>query len=227
MLLTSLLYISVSFLQDAALWMILPNVFFQALGRAQFVKYYIHVESTILKVSEKEEEEDYALALNDWSSGLAAGIGFGFMHALLLCGTLIASEAGDDIGVLYQDSCPDVPSILNTAAMAMLFSILDIILMFFYFYGVRRKLQTTRMGDADEWQSKFSSPNFVICTAMTSHAAAGIASLFNAISSGCYIALPMISIIIFVTCLYFVKYIMPVYLPAIQKSQIHRQAHLS
>ena len=78
------------------------------------------------------------LELNDWSSALAAGAGFGGMHAFFLYGTLLASESGN-LGTLYQPSCEVMPSLVNSAVVAMLFSVLDVFWMLFTFYGMRRR----------------------------------------------------------------------------------------
>lgn len=94
----------------------------------------------------KEEEKDETevsessllrLELNDVSCSVAAGIGFGGMHAVLLYGTLLASEGGRLNGTLYQASCAIMPSLINSAIMAFWFSILDIVWMMVAFYGVR------------------------------------------------------------------------------------------
>ena len=76
------------------------------------------------------------LELNDISCSIAAGVGFGGMHAVLLYGTLLASEGGR-LGTLYQPSCSFMPSLINSAFMAFWFSILDVVWMMIAFYGVR------------------------------------------------------------------------------------------
>jgi len=78
------------------------------------------------------------LELNDWSSALAAGTGFGGMHSFFLYGTLLASESGN-LGTLYQPSCEVMPSLVNSAIMAYMFGILDVFWMLFTFYGMRRR----------------------------------------------------------------------------------------
>lgn len=76
------------------------------------------------------------LELNDVSCSIAAGVGFGAMHIVLLYGTLLASENGRN-GTLYQPSCAIMPSLANSAIMAFWFSILDVVWMMVAFYGVR------------------------------------------------------------------------------------------
>lgn len=76
------------------------------------------------------------LELNDVSCSIAAGVGFGGMHSVLLYGTLLASENSRN-GTLYQPSCAFMPSLANSAIMAFWFSILDVVWMMVSFYGVR------------------------------------------------------------------------------------------
>ena len=86
------------------------------------------------------------LQLNDLSCSLASGCGYALLHSLFLYGTLLASESGeansynDGVyaggggstghgGTLYQDSCAGIPSLINGALIACLFSILDVMWM--------------------------------------------------------------------------------------------------
>ncbi len=87
--------------------------------------------------TEVSESSLLRLELNDLSCSIAAGIGFGGMHTVLLYGTLLASEGGRLNGTLYQPSCAIMPSLMNSAIMAFWFSILDIVWMMVAFYGVR------------------------------------------------------------------------------------------
>ena len=84
------------------------------------------------------ESAKLRLELNDWSSSLAAGTGYGGMHIILLYGTLLASEA-NNVGTLYQPSCEVMPSLVNSAIVSHLFSLLDIVWMMWTFYGMRRR----------------------------------------------------------------------------------------
>ena len=84
------------------------------------------------------ESSKLRLELNDWSSSLAAGTGYGGMHVIFLYGTLLASEA-NNVGTLYQPSCEVMPSLVNSAAISHLFSLLDIVWMMWTFYGMRRR----------------------------------------------------------------------------------------
>jgi len=96
------------------------------------------------------------LQLNDLSCSLASGCGYALLHSLFLYGTLLASESGeansynDGVyaggggstghgGTLYQDSCSGIPSLINGAIIACLFSILDVMWMMLCFFGMRRR----------------------------------------------------------------------------------------
>ena len=144
---------------------IFPSVAVQFFFRAGYVWLYHRIEDTVEKSIERhsvarargqtrrqqqhggpsdqsdDSENDPArlrLELNDWSSGLAAGCGFGGMHAALLYGTLLASEVGN-LGTLYQPSCDIMPSLVNAAVVAALFSICDCLWMLLTFFGMRRR----------------------------------------------------------------------------------------
>jgi len=229
--------------------MTVPSIFCQAFTRIQFVKFYIKVEGAIIQAMENHRREhtstnndtsdntsssdgaeSLTLAMNDWTSGLAAGVGYGFMHAILLCGTLLASEARDDAGVLYQDSCKNIPSVLNTSFMAMLFSVLDVVIMLLYFYAVRRKAENDSMicnvnastfGVGNDRSAKAASANAAIIAALIAHTSAAFASWLNgSLTNGCFFALPLVAAVVCVVGVFFCLYVMPFYLPASQRRQI-------
>ena len=92
----------------------------------------------------------FTLTLNDGSAAIAAAIGFGGMHALTLYGTLLSSEAvHNTTGMLYQNSCPAVPSLVVSAMVTQLFTMLQIFWMLFTFFGMRRRLLFHRGGGGD------------------------------------------------------------------------------
>ncbi|CAM9904784.1 unnamed protein product [Discosporangium mesarthrocarpum] len=53
------------------------------------------------------------LPLNDLSSSIAGGVGWGGIHTALVLGTVLAENSGK--GVSYTDHCPAVPVVLLTA----------------------------------------------------------------------------------------------------------------
>jgi Aph-1 protein len=91
------------------------------------------------------ELNKFQLVLNDGSAAMAAAVGFGGMHALVLYGTLLSSQAvHNTTGVLYQDSCPYIPSLLVSALVTNAFFLLQIFWMLLTFFGMRRRLVYTR-----------------------------------------------------------------------------------
>jgi len=104
------------------------------------------------------------LQLNDLSCSLASGCGYALLHSLFLYGTLLASESGeansynDGVyaggggstghgGTLYQDSCAGIPSLINGALIACLFSILDVMWMMLCFFGMRRRMMSSSLSN--------------------------------------------------------------------------------
>lgn len=103
----------------------------------------------------------FKLALNDTSAAIAAAIGFGGMHAITLYGTLLSSEAvNNTTGILYQDSCPAVPSLVVSAVTTNLFTILQIFWMLFTFFGMRRRLLFHR-GQCADYEEPGVTPEVV------------------------------------------------------------------
>eukprot|EP00547_Thalassionema_nitzschioides_P000076 CAMPEP_0194210980 /NCGR_PEP_ID=MMETSP0156-20130528/9221_1 /TAXON_ID=33649 /ORGANISM="Thalassionema nitzschioides, Strain L26-B" /LENGTH=197 /DNA_ID=CAMNT_0038938401 /DNA_START=31 /DNA_END=621 /DNA_ORIENTATION=- len=136
-------------LGDHPVFVLLPGVISQFLMRCGFVKLYHKVEEVIEGSIERHQQQHrqnattnhrqpgdstnewtesarLRLELNDWACGVAAGVGFGGMHAMLLYGTLLASEVGN-VGTLYQLSCLGIPGLMLSAINALVFSVLDMI----------------------------------------------------------------------------------------------------
>ena len=147
------------------------------------------------------------LELNDWACGIAAGVGFGGMHSLMLYGTLLASQIYDNSkGTLYQDSCSVLPSLVNSALYTFMFSLLDILLMLFAFYGIRKRALCD-----------YKRGNFALIVTIVSHLAAAFSTVPNKFSNGCFIALPSVFLVLVVTFVMFLFQVAPFYLPDDQK----------
>ncbi len=196
----------------------------QALLRCVFVRLYLKVEGVIERSIRKHERtgrperngdntnetSKLSLELNDWACGLAAGTGFGGMHAIMLFGTLLASEAGME-GTLYQPSCKAMPSLVNSALLAFFFSILDFVLMLLTFYGIRRR------DSLDQEQYKGST---AILISMLFHALASFATVINRSQNGCAVSLPLVAFIVSISVAYFAIKIAPIYLPKLQRDRM-------
>lgn len=224
----------------------------QFVCRCAFVHMYHKVEAviehSILKHEQEEEEENneeddeangdngpaverdthvsersrLRIELNDVTCGLAAGIGFGGMHTVLLYGTLLASEGGN-MGTLYQSSCSIMPSIVNSGCMAFCFSLLDIVWMMVCFYGMRR-LQNGNPEQA--WVVKRGAVGGKAALAFigVSHCAAAVSTTpnqFPSFDNGCVVALPLLACITIASIISFYVYCKESYLPEGQKSRIH------
>jgi hypothetical protein len=228
---------------------LIPGIFFQFMFRCAFVALYQKVEAVIELSFEKSEEEQeegennsqatdldtakLKLELNDIASGLAAGTGFGGMHSILLFGSLLASESSD-LGVLYQPSCPYVPSLVTSAINCFLFFFLDIFWMLFTFYGMRRRLIFPRGGgtlqDMNPGRRRFgayfgntrSGGNLALLTVLISHTAAAGFTTFNSFQYGCAFSLSLLPAVLLVVAYLFWSGVGRVYTPL-----AHSNARLS
>lgn len=216
---------------------ILPGVLFQFLARCGFVALYHKVER-VIEASIDRGEQDQAegetdddvgaaklhLELNDVACGIAAGTGFGGMHAVLLYGSLIASESSD-LGVLYQASCPMLPSIVVSALHCFFFFFLDMIWMLFTFFGMRRRMLFPRGGgslhDMNPWNRGFGSyygntrtgGNAALLTVLGSHLLASGLTTFNGYEYGCTFSIPSVAVVMLVTSYMFWSGVSKIYSP--------------
>lgn len=231
----------------------IPAVLAQFLARCSFVSVYHRVESVIQDTLEKEEDEarqgttnqstagthtrnhptekDWAeiakmrLQLNDAACGVAAGIGFGGMHAIILYGTLLASETSTNVGVLYQDSCPAIPSLAVSAVYALCFFILDIFWMLFTFFGMRRRLTFHRgQGERREFRgpggwlgNSRKGGNLALLWVLMTHFAAAVLTTADYFGNGCYVSVPSVCAVVVFTAYIFWAGAGRIYMPAEQQ----------
>lgn len=224
----------------------------QMIMRCGFVRLYHKVEHVIEKSIQRhemqhEQENEHSnsnndddeqlsetaqlrLELNDASASIAAGVGFGFFHTVMLYGTLLASE-NSRMGTLYQDSCTMMPSIFNSALMAFMFGIMDIVWMCFTFYGMRM-LQA--QGDAGRGLSSWHlgrdaiGGKVALLLVLLTHFAAALATVPNQSMkiNGCVVALPSLAGVMVVTVALFWVLCKKNFLPSSQELRI-RQARSS
>lgn len=172
------------------------------------------------------------LEINDVSCALAAGVGFGGMHAIMLYGTLLASESGR-IGTLYQPSCTVMPSLVNSAIIANIFSILDIVWMLLTFYGMRKI--KGNLGGVNGSPSTSSSPirpwslergrlggKAALTGVIVSHLAASFSTSANQTleTDGCLVSLPLLAMTFVITLGFFWFFCKENYLPEGQRNRI-------
>lgn len=161
------------------------------------------------------------LELNDASCALAAGTGFGGMHAILLYGTLLADQVRQK-GTLLQPSCTGVPSIIPTSFIACLFTVLDVIWMVLCFYGMRR-LEDVDQPNGTRDNSlhrgglfrRPASGKTALWVVVTSHTLASFSTAFNVIlpKDGCRVTLPCLSIVVVATLVFFWVCVKDWYMP--------------
>ncbi|KAL3932679.1 MAG: hypothetical protein SGARI_003896 [Bacillariaceae sp.] len=164
------------------------------------------------------------LSLNDAACALAAGTGFGGLHAILLFGSLLASET-TDVGVLYQPSCPKVPALLVSALNTFCFFFLDIFWMLLTFFGMRRRLLFPRGGGSLADINPLSRPfghyfgntrvggNQALLTVLVTHTLAAGFTTFNVFQYGCVFSLTLLPAVTAVVAYIFWSCVSKIYMP--------------
>lgn len=103
-------------------WILIISSVLQNMFRILFVTAY---RKTEYMIKESSEISDDLLPLHDDTSGIAGGLGIGFMHALVVFGSTLASSDGS--GDYFSDSCPYIPLVVGMSLMALGFFIMDMI----------------------------------------------------------------------------------------------------
>jgi ABC-type multidrug transport system fused ATPase/permease subunit len=169
------------------------------------------------------------LQLNDASCGVAAGVGYGAMHAILFYGTLLASQISNNVGVLYQDSCPQIPSIVVSAIYCCIFSVLDIFWMLFTFFGMRRRLIFHRgeLSAAHDNRStggmlgnNRTGGNLALLFCLVSHFVTSVFTTADYFRGGCIVSLPCVGGIVLIVAYVFWAGCGRIYLPNEQKASV-------
>ena len=233
---------------DGIVSLLVPGVLAQFGFRCSFVALYHRVEKVIRLSIEQEDarapntnnnnnhattqqdldeyDENWTAAaklrlqLNDASCGVAAGVGFGGMHAIMLFGSLLASESGNH-GVLYQDSCPMVPSLFQSALYALCFSIMDIFWMLLTFFGMRRRLlyhrgrefQDNIRGFGAYMGNSRSGGNWALLFVLLTHLGSSLITTAASMDNGCYVALPVLTCVTLLTAYTFWAGTARIYMP--------------
>ena len=188
-------------------------------------------DATARRVPRAERQEDWhqaarlRLALNDASCGVAAGVGFGGMHAIMLYGTLLASQTTNNVGVLYQDSCPAMPSLVVSGLFAFFFTILDVFWMLFTFFGMRRRLMYPR-GHTDAQASSRqraviggllgnsrTGGNLALLFCLISHFVASLLTTSDYFKFGCSVSVSAVGVAVLVSAYCFWAGVGRIYMP--------------
>ena len=146
------------------------------------------------------------LQLNDASAAIASGVGFGGMNAILLYGTLWASETSN-VGVLYENSCPNVPSLAVSALLANFFFVLQTFWMLMTFFGMRRR-QLYHRGESGAttsgfWGNSRHGGNWALLASLLTHLLASMLTLTNALPNGCRVSIPAVGGVLLLTAYLF------------------------
>jgi hypothetical protein len=184
----------------------------------------------------------FKLALNDGSAAIAAAVGFGGMHAIVLYGTLLSSEAVNNTsGILYQNSCPYIPSLVHSAMLTHWFSLLQIFWMLLTFFGMRRRLMyhrgeshndittTTMVPEETTMSSPQHRPNragaylgnsrkggnYALLLTLVSHYMVALVTLYNRQPNGCYVTLPTIGAMVLLMAYLFYMGCGRIYMPVV------------
>jgi hypothetical protein len=167
-------------------FLMLVSTFFQEVCRYISVIAYRRTE-TLIKASSPQQPQVFPL--NDLSSSLAAGVGFGAMHSLMMYGSVLSASSGD--GVLFEESCPTFPLIVVSAFNSLAFFILDVIFTYLAFIAERTKSRLLF--------------GFIFMI----HLVSSFVTLGNKNSNGCEVSLSLLLIIVILSCC-FMKWISPV-----------------
>jgi len=105
-----LLAVATSAVESSAA-LLFAGVIFQELSRYALVLSYAMFERTVRQSGPRR-----LFPLDDWSSALATGLGFGTMHVVMMHGSLLSASLGK--ATLFLDSCPDIPLVAITGVSA-------------------------------------------------------------------------------------------------------------
>eukprot|EP00752_Nemacystus_decipiens_P009135 g8159.t1 len=121
------------------------------------------------------------LKLNGVSSSIAAGVGWGLIHAVIIVGTALSKHTGP--GAAFSPSCPRVPSVIVSALSAQAFAVLDLVLMAAAFAAARS-------GNAGLVSYSFGL-----------HFLAALTTGFNFVEGGCAVSLPLLYAVVVVSAI--------------------------
>lgn len=140
LLLSSALWAMFGPVKQTAAIMVVLGVLCQVVMRAVLYRLYHRTEILIKSANHPVLH----MPLNDITSSLAAGTGYGLMHAVMIFGSVLAS-GNSDPGVLFAPSCTRTPLVVVLALLALAFTMMDLSFMALTFLYLRRR-KCFRMG---------------------------------------------------------------------------------
>mmetsp|Transcript_33303 Transcript_33303/g.43930 ORF Transcript_33303/g.43930 Transcript_33303/m.43930 type:complete len:281 (-) Transcript_33303:255-1097(-) len=178
-----------SILVSASIWTLVPSsvqsswpfvttvgVLIQEIFRCLLIKLIFKVEGFI-KTHIPPSTAEAAVPLNDITNALAAGVGFGTMHAVITYGSVLAENGGP--GTLFVDSCPFCPLVLFSAFLALTFVILDVLLVVMMLSGLKQM-----------------NPSRILSVVFI-HLVASYVTIFDAMPNGCLASGVLLVVILF------------------------------
>ena len=164
-------------------WHVLIGVALQEASRCLFFALYALATKKVLSVA--DASPNLALQpMNDLSSALAAGIGFGAMQVVVNYGTVLSAALDSRGGAtFFTPSCSGASLFLASALTALCFFVMQVCWTVATFFALRRA-NLKRWG----WLCP-------ACIAM--HYAASLSTLFNSVEGGwgCAVSIPAVAIL--------------------------------
>lgn len=168
---SSLLWTVIPPLQEVHIVNAVLGALIQEAVRAAFVKGYAKIEARVAALS-----PGGATGLNDVSSAVSSGLGFGLMQAVILYGSLLGSSLQE--ATLYAQGCSEMSLYVLSSFSALFFSALQVLLMVLAFDAHRRSSRSM-------W-----------ATVVGVHVAAALATLLNTAPSGCVAVPPVLAAVV-------------------------------
>lgn len=169
-LLTLSLFWCIPGLQESSVGTAICAVVFQEIWRALFFRAYQKTEEALLSTG-----QNAAVPLNDASSAVSAGVGFGTMHAVIVFGSVISNSI--DQATVYTDKCPAMSLYLMLALQQLCYSLFHVALMVIAFSAYRSK---------SPWQT------FAL---IVLHLGGQSTTILNDTQGGCTTAIPLLAAI--------------------------------
>ena len=100
-------------LKTGYVWIVAAGAMTQELVRMLLIRTYRRVECVIsraIAAQRPSTEEAARFALHDSTSAIAAALGFGTMHSVVMYGSVLAGSGGP--AAMYADSCSTIPLVV-------------------------------------------------------------------------------------------------------------------
>ncbi|GBG30301.1 Gamma-secretase subunit APH-1B [Hondaea fermentalgiana] len=126
-------------LQEEASGIIVIGVIFQELFRWALLALYLRADKHIFELI--EHKKDHKKLLNDFSSSVAMGSGFGIMSTVLLYGGVLEASLVD--GDYFTAACPNISGFVVSSLLCLLYQVMHIALTIVTLDALRRSQRET------------------------------------------------------------------------------------